>query len=616
MFARLAVVPETGPQESGARRFRDGAGLDVVRRLGRLSSVGRLLAESELPDIYAATHRCEVKITPSWSGFLFQEFFWTLLGEDILHVNDAPFSGLVLQRRDLLHGVVPSGSIVWTSGSSPNRRRTARGWKFCRTEAMPSWSIVRGALCRINRQGCFESGSQVQDEIHGGCLDEWGDFKCTVNMSNDGSALDVVHYDAGEFWTSDYYYYYYYYYSFIDWSSSGSSVTLNGVSYIFDSRKTLVSTGFQGALASGELGWDGLDSPCPRITICPQAMQTLVGPWGDTMWTCTVLGDPCSLPFVSRGVSFDACTQQFSDLNDTDGDGNLHNGHPRCTTTLGESLCGPCSCGPGEEQGYVTSSVYLHTSPVALITCTPCAAGKFKLLGHNSGPDECELCPLGLSSSGGATACTACVTGRYRGEESPDCKLCKPGFFQNGSGQTACEICGIGQYTSNDAQTACQMCSVGSVLIAADVGCQTCEPGSMASRILATACALCSVGTFQELRGQSSCINCSVAFDPQTLNAHLWTTMVSAPIDGQLVWHETPGASSFASCGCRAGSWADLHGQCHECGEGITCRGTGGKIVPSRLLPFFWDVFHHQAAGENACGTVLILAFCNPTNRT
>lgn len=131
------------------------------------------------------------------------------------------------------------------------------------------------------------------------------------------------------------------------------------------------------------------------------------------MWTCTALGDPCILPFVSRGVSFDVCTQQFSDLYDADGDGNLHNGHPRCTSALGESLCGPCSCGPDEQQGCLTSSVCLHTSPVALITCTPCVAGKFKLLGNNSGLDECELCPPGNSSSGGATVCSVCVAGRH-----------------------------------------------------------------------------------------------------------------------------------------------------------------------------------------------------------
>ena len=118
-----------------------------------------------------------------------------------------------------------------------------------------------------------------------------------------------------------------------------------------------MSTGSQSALVSGELGCDGLDSVRPRITICPQTMQTLAGPWSDTMWTRTALGDPCILPFVSRGVSFDACTHQLSYLYDTDGDGNVRNGHPRCTSALGESLCGPCSCGPGEQQGYLTSSV-------------------------------------------------------------------------------------------------------------------------------------------------------------------------------------------------------------------------------------------------------------------
>lgn len=95
-----------------------------------------------------------------------------------------------------------------------------------------------------------------------------------MNMSNDGSTLDVVQNDAQElrFYFRTYYEQEYYE------PFSSAAVTLNDVRYIFVSRETLMSTGFQGALASGELGWDGVDSVCGRITICPQTMQTLAVP--------------------------------------------------------------------------------------------------------------------------------------------------------------------------------------------------------------------------------------------------------------------------------------------------------------------------------------------------
>ena len=82
-------------------------------------------------------------------------------------------------------------------------------------------------------------------------------------------------------------------------------------------------------------------------------------------------------------------------------------------------------------------------------------------MNHISGSNECELCPLGNSSSGSATACNARVAGRCGDVEFLDSKVRQPGFFQNRRAQAACEICGSGQYTVNDAQTACQMCSIG-----------------------------------------------------------------------------------------------------------------------------------------------------------
>ena len=465
------------------------------------------LQSPNFPDAYSEHDSCLINITSSWSGVLILDIFETQPDEDILRVNGASNSGwLVQSTADHLHGVVPSGLIEWTTGSG--RRRGTFSfynewysvWKVCRTDAMPSWSVTAGP-CNINRQGCFESLGEVTYKVVGTCF---YDDPCTIDTGGDVTSLEVA--------------------QFVPVYDQLSGISLGGTDFVFDSWEALSSTGLQGALVVGEFGW----SPgfCDRFTMCPQATQKLPGPWGDAMWTCTALGAPCTLPFSSNDISFDACTQQFSDLSDTDGDGNLHNGHPWCSTNLGDSLCGPCSCGPGEEQSVNISSIYSHTQPVTFISCRPCAAGKFKQLGYDEDPSACEVCAPGNSSSAGATACTACAAGHY----------------------------------------------------AAESGCLACDAGSF-SNISATACALCDVGTFQNLSSQSSCINCSAAFDPQALNAHLWTTMAKFEINGHVDWHEFDGSTSFTSCGCRADSWADLQGQCHECGEGIACRGRGGRTM-------------------------------------
>ena len=45
------------------------------------------------------------------------------------------------------------------------------------------------------------------------------------------------------------------------------------------------------------------------------------------------------------------------------------------------------------------SSVCPHTEAVGLVTCGPCAAGRFKSLGGSGTSDNCEWCPFGLVSS-------------------------------------------------------------------------------------------------------------------------------------------------------------------------------------------------------------------------
>ena len=192
---------------------------------------------------------------------------------------------------------------------------------------------------------------------------------------------------------------------------------------------------------------------CIGLTICPMASPNLPGPWGDRPWTCTTRGDNCTLPSILNGVSFSACTQQFSDPDDADGDGSQHNGHPRCQSETGVSLCGPCACSEGQEQTYNVTSVYPHTNPVGLVTCAPCASGWFKGLGGSGAPESCEMCPPGFSSSPGATACACCPAGSFNDYEMLLCASCQPWFFSDGTGQTTCQECAAGQHAIIEGQT-------------------------------------------------------------------------------------------------------------------------------------------------------------------
>ena len=169
---------------------------------------------------------------------------------------------------------------------------------------------------------------------------------------------------------------------------------------------------------------------CLGVKICPMPDSTFPGPWGDTPWTCTASGDPCTLPFDLNGMSFSACTQQLSDPSDVDQDGSLHNGHPRCQSEVGLSWCGPCSCAAGEEQTYDMSSIYSHTEPVGLITCVPCTVGRFKSLGGSGTSDSCGLCALGTSYLPDATACVQCLPGYFSNYERLECDACPTGFLR------------------------------------------------------------------------------------------------------------------------------------------------------------------------------------------
>ena len=547
---------------------------------------------------------CEVAIDAGWSGFLTVEYLdefgyykFEIDGEIVA------FRGGLEVQRTPLHGMAPRTRMVKAS-------TTTGAWRLCQIEAMPPWSVTTGN-CRIDREGCFESAhlSDLRMFEHGDCFPMGED--CTVEISDTWEGvLDVV-----EFWVDD---------------SSGSyqPVTppvlhVNHLEIQISSIDDLLEAGVHGMAASGTMRWHfykWYTDECAGLKICPMVSPNLPGPWGDNPWTCTSDGDECTLPFLLNGVSFSACTQQFSDPDDADGDGSLHNGHPRCQSETGMSFCGPCSCSVGEEQTYTMTVIHPHTSPVGLVTCAPCAAGRFKSLGGSAAPKSCEACARGSWSPPGATACAACTVGRFNDNGILGCASCQPGFFSDGIGQTMCQDCAAGRHASTENQTACVACAAGrfndyemlgcascqpgffsgstgqtmcqecaagrhastenqttcdgcrngSMFVGKDVGCQKCSPGTFLNDALLTACSHCDAGRFQNASGQTGC-HCSAARDPEGPNPHLWTTMVRNEVAGK--WVEKYGSLGVSDCGCRAGAWVDSLGHCRECTEGVTCEG-------------------------------------------
>ena len=470
---------------------------------------------------------CEVSIDPEWTGVVFVEYMYAArYYDDTFHVDGEPVLGDIGQHSGV-HGMAPRSSLVWSPDFASSR------WKLCQVTALPPWRVTQGD-CHIDREGCFVTKDVIYDDC-------WSEF-CNVEFPDDwAGSLNVV---EAEFEHRD---------SMI-YDDPFSLLTVNGQSHVLTSSEDLLHTGVHGMVAT-ESGFTWQKTGyglCARVKICPMESLKLPGPWGDDPWTCTALGDDCELPFDFNGVYFSACTQQLSDPYDADQDGSLHNGHPQCQSSTGFSSCGPCSCAAGEEQTYNMSSVYPHTEPVGLVTCGPCAAGRFKSLGGSGTPDNCELCPPGTSSPSGATACTNCLPGMFNDYDILECASCQPGFFGDDVGLTMCQQCAVGSYSSTEQQTACDRCFEGSTLVAQDEGCQQCSPGTFRNASMTT-CSSCDAGRFQNTSGQSGCTQCSAVLDLQGPNPHLWTTMSRI---GNVKWSEISGSRSMHDCGCAEGAMA------------------------------------------------------------
>ena len=448
---------------------------------------------------------CEIVIAPSWTGFLFVEFFYAPL--DIFVVDDyLAFSDW--HQLAEFHGAVPTNLILWMAHSGTVS--SYHGWRLCHVDSMPPFSIREMDECYIDREGCVNLARRS----------EWDPFyetsvtPCRVSINDTWTGVvDVWPVDV----SSE---------NYNPWLSQ-MTVAVNGEAYHHSPSGDFM-VGLQGLAVRGvmEISWT---YRIPDVKLCPVPLN-VSGPWGEQPWTCTILGDPCT----------GACTQQFSDRNDADGDRDLHDGHPLCQSSVGESFCGPCRCGAGEAQSYVSTRLFSHTQTLPLISCSPCPVGRFKN-DHNTDQDDCEVCRPGHTSVEGATACATCDAGWFNNEDVSDCAPCTPGHYGDGAGQTACQACAMGSVALNEAatacttcdagwfnnedvsecapctqshygdgagQTACQACAMGSVALnEAATACTVCDPGWFTNEVLLE-CAPCTTGHYGDDAGQTACQEC------------------------------------------------------------------------------------------------------------
>ena len=156
-----------------------------------------------------------------------------------------------------------------------------------------------------------------------------------------------------------------------------------------------------------------------------------------------------------------------------------------------------------------------------------------------------------------------CDAGRYKEEESGQCKECKKGFQCENGVQ---ELCPKGQFSNVTGSTSCRPCEKGS--FSEDLGatkCTICVAGFFAERPGMHACERCPKGSYTPVSQSETCIPCGL---------------------GQVT--EESGSQSISECRCAEGLFmcnASTGAGCLPCPEGLFCEAGVGLPVHQ---PGFW----------------------------
>jgi hypothetical protein len=187
-----------------------------------------------------------------------------------------------------------------------------------------------------------------------------------------------------------------------------------------------------------------------------------------------------------------------------------------------DSLCGLASC--GNKHNY-----YMSVFAGNCGNCALCPAGFFCTILDT--PTTYNICPIGLSSSAGASVC--CSLGYWSSTGSTVCNACPTGSFSitaGASSVTACVACAAGTYTilpGRNSSSACLSCPAGKFNPTAGASCLNCPAGKYNpitgstsvsfclnclfgsfSNAGASICTICPAGTYTPSIGSTSCQRC------------------------------------------------------------------------------------------------------------
>ena len=215
------------------------------------------------PQTYPASRRCEIVVTPQWSGYLHTHVY---LDSDAYFDVDGTRFGTT-QFSDL-SGVVPKEAITWsTTYDGTEFSFHVFFLKVCRVETLPVWSLLSGD-CLFDHLGCL-SPNPLSRFLLAGFQDP-----CIISIDEDWEGtLDIG--------------------SLIDHEFIFRG---NGFTYTQDHIDQL-----QGLVVHGEseVRYDDF----AQFSICPGEPPNMSGPWGTEPWTCTAAGDPCDRLYEFRGVT-------------------------------------------------------------------------------------------------------------------------------------------------------------------------------------------------------------------------------------------------------------------------------------------------------------------------
>ena len=120
---------------------------------------------ANFPNYHGYEDDCSLSIDPTWTGVLFVEYMRSTSGDYFLFDGEPGQTG---EGQLSVHGMAPRRSLVW----SPRRSSTGYSygrWKICQVEALSQWTVTEGHTCYIDRHGCFESESFVNQRVEGSC---------------------------------------------------------------------------------------------------------------------------------------------------------------------------------------------------------------------------------------------------------------------------------------------------------------------------------------------------------------------------------------------------------------------------------------------------------------